>query len=215
MLTIWGRATSSNVQAVMWCVGELGLAHTRHDVGHLHGGLDSAAFARLNPNRQIPVIQDGGDAPIWETGAILRYLAARYGADPFWPADPAIRAQVDKWAEWGKLNAEERFTGPVFWRVVRTPPDQQDIHAIRAAVDRLETSLAVADDQLSRHAFLAGDHVTLADIQLGHILWRYYDIDITRRDLPNLAAYHDRLKTRPAYRRHVMVDYEILRGSRL
>lgn len=215
MLTIWGRATSSNVQAVMWCVGELGLDHIRHDVGHLHGGLDSTEFARLNPNRQIPVIRDGNDPPIWETGAILRYLAARHGSETFWPSDPAARAQIDKWAEWGKLNAEDRFTGPVFWRVVRTPPDQQDPTAIRAALDRLEHYLAIADDQLAHTTFLAGDHLTLADIQLGHILWRYYDIDITRRALPSLAAYHDRLKTRPAYRTHVMVSYDILRGSLL
>ena len=215
MLTIWGRATSSNVQAVMWCVGELGLAHIRHDVGHLHGGLDSAAFGRLNPNRQIPVIRDGDDPPIWETGAILRYLASRYGSNAFWPADPAARARVDKWAEWGKLNAEERFTGPVFWRGIRTLPDRQDPAAIRTAVAELEHYLAIADDRLARHPFLAGAAFTLADIQLGHILWRYFDILIDRRPLPHLAAYHDRLMARPAYRAHVMVDYEILRGSLL
>jgi len=215
MLTIWGRATSSNVQAVMWCVGELGLDHIRHDIGHIHGGLDSDEFAHLNPNRQIPVIRDHDNPPIWETGAILRYLAARYGSEVFWPSDPAPRAQVDKWTEWGKLNAEDRFTGPVFWRVVRTPPDRQDPAAIREAVDRLERSLAIADTQLAQHPFLAGDHFTPADIQLGHILWRYYDIDIDRRPLPHLAAYHERLMTRPAYQTHVMIGYEILRGSLL
>ena len=215
MLTIWGRATSSNVQAVMWCVGELDLDHIRHDVGHPHGGLDTDDFASLNPNRQIPVVRDGNDPPIWETGAILRYLAACYGSNSFWPSDPVARAQIDKWAEWGKLNAEERFTGPVFWRVVRTPPDQQDPAAIRAAVTTLEHYLAIADDQLAQHPFIAGAHFTPADIQLGHILWRYFDIDIDRRPLPHLAAYHDRLITRPAYQTHVMVDYEILRGSLL
>ena len=85
MLTIWGRKTSSNVQALMWCVGELNLPHIRHDAGHRYGGLDTPEFGRLNPNRTIPVLQDGSNPPIWETGAILRYLVARYGKDSFWP----------------------------------------------------------------------------------------------------------------------------------
>ena len=41
MLTIWGRKTSSNVQALMWCVGEFGLDYLRFDVGHHYGGTDS------------------------------------------------------------------------------------------------------------------------------------------------------------------------------
>ncbi|MGA2486061.1 MAG: glutathione S-transferase N-terminal domain-containing protein, partial [Roseiarcus sp.] len=99
MLTIWGRKTSSNVQAAMWCVGELGLAYRRHDIGHAYGGNRTPEFLAMNPNGLIPVLRDGDDEPIWETGAILRYLGAKYGDDPFWPRDPAARAQVDKWAE--------------------------------------------------------------------------------------------------------------------
>ncbi|SLN57929.1 Glutathione S-transferase GstB [Falsiruegeria litorea R37] len=211
MLTIWGRKTSSNVQALMWCVGEIGLSFTRHDVGHLHGGLDTDAFGALNPNRTVPVLQDGEDAPIWETGAILRYLATRYAKDGFWPQDPARRAQVDKWAEWAKINVAMEFTGPVFWQRVRTAPWGQNPKAIAAAVQTLETKLALADGQLEKHAFLVGTTLTLADIQLGHILFRYYDIDIERAKLPNLRRYYDALSERPAYREHVMVSYDALR----
>lgn len=70
MLTIWGRKTSSNVQALMWCVGELGLDYLRFDVGHRYGGTDSEAFYQLNPNRTVPVLQDDENPPLWETGAI-------------------------------------------------------------------------------------------------------------------------------------------------
>ena len=59
MLTIWGRKTSSNVQALMWCVGELGLAYERHDVGHKYGGNDTGAFLQMNPNGTVPVLRDG------------------------------------------------------------------------------------------------------------------------------------------------------------
>lgn len=102
MLTIWGRKTSSNVQALMWCVGELGLDYLRFDVGHRYGGTDSEAFYQLNPNRTVPVLQDDENPPLWETGAILRYLASRYADDAFWPGELLARTEVDRWAEWSK-----------------------------------------------------------------------------------------------------------------
>ncbi|MDP2738966.1 MAG: glutathione S-transferase family protein [Pseudorhodobacter sp.] len=212
MLTIWGRRSSSNVQALMWCVGELGLAHTRHDVGHVHGGTDTAEFIAMNPNRTVPVLRDGDGPALWETGAILRYLANRYGSAPFWPEELGARTEVDRWAEWAKINVALGFTAPVFWRVVRTPAARRDPDAIRAAVTALEAKLVIAEQRLAQHDFLVGPAFTLADIQFGHLLYRYYDIDITRGDHPALAAYYARLSDRPAFREHVMVSYDELRA---
>ena len=212
MLTIWGRKTSSNVQALMWCVGELGLAHERHDVGHLHGGTDTPEFIAMNPNRTVPVLRDGDNPPLWETGCILRYLAARYGGGgAFWPDDLLARAEVDRWAEWSKINTALGFTGPVFWRVERTRRAKRDPAAIARAVKALEEKLAIAEARLARHAHLAGDDFTLADIQFGHVLYRYFNIEIERAPLPALAAYFERLTARPAYREHVMLSWDELR----
>lgn len=211
MLTIWGRKTSSNVQALMWCVGELGLDYLRFDVGHRYGGTDSEAFYQLNPNRTVPVLQDGDNPPLWETGAILRYLASRYADDTFWPGDLLARTEVDRWAEWSKQNIALGFTAPVFWRVVRTPAAERDPQAIAAAVTALEQKLAIAEARLAGSRYLVGDTFTLADIQFGHVQYRYFAIDITRRPLPHLAAYYARLTARPAFRQHVMVSYDELK----
>ena len=211
MLTIWGRKTSSNVQALMWCIGELGLDYLRFDVGHRYGGTDGEAFYQLNPNRTVPVLQDGDNPPLWETGAILRYLASRYADDAFWPGDLLARTEVDRWAEWSKQNIALGFTAPVFWRVVRTPAAERDPQAIAAAVKALEQKLAIAEARLAGSRYLVGDTFTLADIQFGHVLYRYFAIDITRRPLPHLAAYYARLTARPAFRRHVMVSYDELK----
>ncbi len=210
MITVWGRATSSNVQAVMWCLAELGLEPVRHDAGHVHGGLDTPDFLAMNPNGTIPVLRDGTGDAIWETGAILRYLAACYGDAHFWPADPAARAQVDKWAEWAKINVVTGFVRPVFWRVAKTAPADRDPVAIAAALRALDRFLAVAEDRLAAHDFLAGESFTPADIQFGHVLWRYYDIDIPRGDFPAIRRYYERLAARPAYRAHVMIPYDSL-----
>lgn len=209
MLDIWGRRTSSNVQAVMWCVAELGLNHRRHDIGHRFGGLNSPEFLALNPNGTIPVIREDGGAPIWETGAILRYLATHYGAPTFWPSDLVARTTVDQWAEWAKLNIAMQFTVPIFWQVVRTR--QPDPDAVAQAVQQLGQKLLIAEERLGRQAYLAGDSFTLADIQFGHVLYRYFSIDITRPDLPQLERYYRTLESRPAFREHVMVSFEELR----
>ncbi|WP_159592122.1 glutathione S-transferase family protein [Chelativorans xinjiangense] len=211
MLTVWGRRNSSNVQALMWCIGELGLTFERHDIGHKYGGNDTPQFLAMNPNGTVPVLQDGDDEPIWETGAILRYLANRYGDAPFWPKDIHARTQIDKWAEWAKINIAINFSGPIFWRVVRTAPKDRDERAIREAIETLGRKLDIAEARLARHAFLSGDEFTLADIQLGHVLYRYFDIAIDRPEHPAVRRYYDRLTMRPAFREHVMVSYEDLR----
>lgn len=210
-MVVWGRKTSSNVQALMWCIGELGLSYERHDAGHKYGGTDTPAFLAMNPNGTVPVLRDGDSEPLWETGAILRYLAGRYGSSPFWPAEGPARACIDKWAEWSKINVALGFTVPIFWKVVRTPPTEQDPAAIIQAVAKLDKLFDIAEARLSLGAFLAGNDFTLADIQFGHILFRYFDIPISRKDRPTLRRYYEALASRPAFREHVMISYEDLR----
>lgn len=212
MLTVYGRATSSNVQALLWGLEEFGLSYTRIDCGEAFGGLDTPDFVAMNPHGRIPVLVVEG-TPIWETAAILRYLADAHGADSFWPRDPLARAQVDMWAEWAKLSVAGAFTGPVFWRNTRTAPDRRDTALIRRNLERFERALAVAEPRLATHAWLCGDSLTLADIQFGHVLYRYFDTDLMRRDLPALGGYYARLTERPAYRRAVMVSYDMLRNT--
>ncbi|MDH3265204.1 MAG: glutathione S-transferase N-terminal domain-containing protein, partial [Paracoccaceae bacterium] len=141
MITVHGRATSSNVQAVMWGIGELGLSHDRLDCGHCHGGLDTAGFRAMNPHGLIPVIRDG-NLVVWESAAILRYLAARYGdGGAFWPDKPAARARIDMWAERGKTSFSTEFTVPIFWARVRTPARERDEAALAVALARFEKRL--------------------------------------------------------------------------
>ncbi len=211
-MDLYGRITSSNVQVVRWCLAELGVSYTRHDVGGKFGGLDTPEYRALNPNGKIPCLVVQGNA-IFESSAILRYLASRYGHAPFWPQDPLPRAQIDKWAEWSKRSVADLFTGPIFWRVVRTPKARHDQPAIDSAVSELEAELKVADTQLATNTYLAGTHFTLADIVLGHVLFRYYDIKITRAELPNLRRYYDQLTERQAYKDTVMISYEDLRDT--
>lgn len=211
MLTVWGRRSSSNVQTVLWCIAELGLACERIDAGHRYGVNDKPEFLAMNPNGTVPVLRDGDSAPLWESAAIVRYLAGRYGGAPFWPAEGMARAQVDKWAEWAKLNVSMPFTMGVFWKVVRTAPAARDHRAIGEAVARLDRFLDIAEARLAGAAYLAGEDFSVADIQFGGVLYRYFDVEIARPGRAALGRYYARLQERPAYREHVMVPYGELR----
>jgi glutathione S-transferase len=210
MITVYGYRPSSNVQVVMWCIGELGLPHRFVERGHGFGGLDTPEFRAMNPHGLVPVIRDG-DVVIWESCAILRYLAARYGSDAFWPQDPAARSQVDMWAEWGKGTLRMDFTGPIFWARVRTPAARRDERALTASLARFDRDLAVLAAQVGAGPYVLGEDFTVADILVGHQLYRYFTIDIPRADRPGITAYYARLCTRPAFAEHVMVSYDSLR----
>lgn len=213
MIKVWGRKSSSNVQVVMWCLAELDLDYSRLDAGFTYGLVDTPEYRAMNPNGRVPTLQDGSNTPIWESGAILRYLANQYGDDPFWPSDPVERVNVDQWAEWAKINVALEFTSPVFWQVVRTPRARRDQAAIDAAVSYLTGNLVIADEQLRKNVYLAGNEFSLADLQFAHCLYRYYDINIERKSLPNLERYYSLISERIAFQQHVQVSYEELRDT--
>jgi glutathione S-transferase len=95
MLTIWGRPNSSYVAKVMWAVAELGAPCHRIDIGGSFGGTREPAYLKLNPNGTIPTLEDDGFV-LWESNAIVRYLAARYGEGTLCPVDARARADADR-----------------------------------------------------------------------------------------------------------------------
>jgi glutathione S-transferase len=212
MIEIWGRNTSSNVQLVMWAVAELGLEHQRIDRGGTFGGLNDPEYRKLNPHGLIPTIRDG-DHVVWESAAILRYLAARYGSETFWPGDPAQRAPLDMWAEWIKTSFAPTLINRVFWQLIRTPPAERDQAVISEGVARLKHLAVLLDARLDPGPYLNGAQPCFADIMIGHTLYRYFTVDFERADTPNLERYYRRLQESPAYRNHVMVSYESLRAK--
>lgn len=211
MITVWGRTTSSNVQIVAWALNEIGLQYERHDVGGQFGGTDTPEYSRMNPNRLVPVLQDG-DLTLWESAAIVRYLGAKYGNEQFWPTDPGRRAAVDKWAEWIKTTFGPPFLTGVFWQLLKKPEDR-DLPALQGSVERVSKLALMLDQRLGEGRYLGGHDICFADIIVGTLLFRYFTLDFERPDASNLQAYYKRLTERPAYAEHVMVSYESLRSK--
>jgi glutathione S-transferase len=211
MLKVWGRRSSFNVQKVMWLVGELGLAHEHIDAGGRAGGLDAPAFLAMNPHGRVPVIADG-DAVVWESHAILRYLAARHGAGRFWSDEPVARASVDGWMDWSQTALQPDFLTGVFWGFYRTPADKRNWPAINAALARCARDFARLEALLEGRAFLLGETLSLADITAGTSLYRYYELEIERPKLPQVERWYRTQQEREAYRTHIMIPFGELFG---
>lgn len=209
-IKIWGRRSAFNVQKALWMLGELDLAHEHIDVGGRAGGLKTPEFLAINPTGRIPVLEDGG-LVIWESHAILRYLAAEYGSGTLWPESPAERSEADRWMDWAQTALQVAFMD-LFWGFYRTPEDDRDEAVIERASLRCDRLFALLDTHLESRPWLAGDTFTMADIPAGATLYRYYEMDIHRGILPCVEAWYDRLKDRPAFRTHVMVPFDDLKG---
>lgn len=200
MLTIWGRLNSHNVKKVAWFAREIGLPHVRHDVGGRFG-MD-AAYRALNPNALIPTIEDEGII-LWESNAILRYMAARHAPDVFWPKDPAIRAVGDKWMDWHFGFAD--LQRDAFLNLVRRQPEDRDMAAVAASALACGKAMAIVEDALGRSPWLSGDKFGIGDIPMGVYAHTWFTLAIERPDTPSIRRWYDRLATRPAYAETVMI----------
>ena len=203
MLRIWGRRNSVNVKKALWCLEELGLAYERIDAGLQHGVVDTPEYRRLNPNGVVPTIEDDG-LVLWESNAIVRYLAAKHGAGTLWPEDLRVRADADRWMDWAGVTLGPAMRN-AFWGLIRTPEAERDERTIAQSIARSRELVAIADAALAARPYIAGDTFTMGDIPLGCHAHNWMALPIERPPLPHLEAWYRRLATRPAYRKVVML----------
>ena len=203
MIEIWGRKNSSNVIPVMWALGELGIEHVRHNVGGSFGGLDTPEYGAKNPNRLVPTLEVDGFV-LWESNAIVRYLSRKHGGGTLCPGDEQGCAIADQWMDWAKTTLNPVFF-PIFWGLIRTPEADQDHDRIRQCALQTGKKLEVVERRLEQSEYLAGDGLTMGDLPLGALIYRYFNLDIERPSLPALEAWYGRLCERPAYRQHAMI----------
>jgi glutathione S-transferase len=199
MLTIWGRLNSHNVKKVAWLAEEIGLDYMRHDVGGQFG-MDEA-YRALNPNALIPTIEDDG-LVLWESNAILRYLAARY-APTLWPDDLKQRAAADKWMDWQFAFADAQRD--VFLMLVRKPKYEHDLDVIAKGAQATGRLMAMLEAVLAIQPWLTSDSFGIADIPMGTYAHSWFTLDMPRPDMPHVQRWYEALQIRPGYSANVMI----------
>ena len=202
MLKIWGRTTSINVQKAMWAVGELKLPHERIDVGGSFGKNNEPAYLAMNPNGLVPTLEEDGFV-LWESNSIVRYLAAKYGAGMLEPADLRVRASASRWMDW-QLTVCAPTIHPIFWGLIRTPPEKRDHAAIEAGKVKTIAAMKILDAQLAKTAFVAGDALSMGDIPVALMAYRFRRLVPERPPLDHLERWFAAIEQRPAFKEHVL-----------
>jgi glutathione S-transferase len=202
VIKIWGRNTSSNVQKVMWAVGEIGLPHERIDIGGSFGKNREAEYLAMNPNGLVPTLQEEDGFLLWESNSIVRYLAAKHKATVLEPTDLKTRALASKWMDWQLSVAGPAIT-PVFWGLIRTPPEKRDHAAIDDGKKKTIVAMQMMDEQLAKTAYLAGDAFSYGDIPVGIMTYRYRQLIPERPAQKNLERWYAAISGRRAFKDQV------------
>jgi len=199
-MILWGRASSVNVQKVLWALEERELPYDHKIVGGIFGGNSDPEFTALTPVRRVPVLQDG-DVTLWESHAILRYLAMG-------PVSPI----ADMWMEFGSTTLQPPFLG-LFWQQVRTRKTAQDTATLKKHIKSLYAALGILETGLADgRTYLAGDDFSMADIAIGSLFHRIMDLHPTILDtLPVVGEWHANIAVRAGYRKWVATSFEELR----
>lgn len=201
MLKIWGRLSSVNVQKVIWCADELGIGYQRIEAGGKHGIVSTPDYLSLNPNALIPVIEDNGFV-LYESNAIVRYLAALHGEGSLWSVDHQLRAAADLWMDW-QTTMFNPAIGPAFWQLIRTAPEKRDAAVIETARANAEKYLAVLDAHLAVHSFVAGASFTMGDIPVGCSVDRWMKLPLARESHLHVERWYASLRSRNGARQVV------------
>ena len=203
MLKIWGRKNSINVQKVLWTCGELALPIERIDAGMAFGVNNTPEYKAMNPNGLVPLMDHDGFI-LWESHAIVRYLARFNGPGALLPADARAAADADRWMEWYSTTLWLNLR-PVFWNLVRTPPEKRDMPLVESSRKQMAAHLEIVDAQLAEQDYMAGKTFSMGDIPMGVAAYRWYNMAIERPALKHLDAWYARICTRPAFREHCML----------
>jgi glutathione S-transferase len=198
MLKIWGRLSSVNVQKVVWCCDELGLAYERVDAGGKFGINNTPEYLAKNPNGLVPTVEEDGFV-LYESNAIVRWLSARDAEARLWPRAERERADIDRWMEWQSTSYTPAMTA-IFWQLIRTPEAERDAKAIEVSREKSERLSGILDAHLGGRQYLAGERFSAADIVVGCAVHRWLNLPVARDSRPNLERYYRALKARPASR---------------
>ena len=195
-LQIWGRMSSINVKKVVWTAREVGLDFERHEAGGVYGVVKTTAYVALNPNSQIPVLQDG-DYVLWESNVITRYLSAKHSLGHLYPDNLQERFDAERWMEWQQTSVNPASRNG-FWHLIRLPVDERDPALVVQSNAAVELLMATLDDHLATRRFMVGERFSMADIPLGCEVQRWFGLPQSRAARPHMERWFATLLARPA-----------------
>ena len=224
MIRLWGRPTSTNTQRVLWTLAELGLAcdftlasGTTGPEGYVwqghapYGLVDTPAYRAMNPNGTIPVLDDDGFV-IWESIAIVQYLARKYAPERLLGGSAEAFARAFQWMAWANHALEPTMHTLIMHRE-RLPLEKRSEDAVEAARQDTLKKLAILDARLTQVPYLAGAAFSIGDIPAGIAVQRFRHFGLPQPAFAAVDAWMARLAARPAFQAHVAPRANHLRNG--
>ena len=203
MTKIWSRRSSSNAQKVYWALAELNVPHEAINAGGDYGIVNAPEYQRKNPNGLVPTLEEDDGFVLFESNAIVRYLADQHGRGTLQPENPRQRARSDSFTDWTSTTLEPPIGGLWVRRVLKR--QRPDLPPDDVLIANAGKALQILSDALSPEGYLLGPTLTIGDIPLGVLVNRWFKLPLeVRPDLPRIKRYHELLSTRPAYQKHVI-----------
>jgi glutathione S-transferase len=202
VIKVWGRKTSANVQKVMWAIGEIGLPHERIDIAGPFGKNREPAYLAMNPNGLVPTLEEDDGFLLWESNAIVRYLAAKHRADMLEPADLHARALANQWMDW-QLSVAGPAIADAFIGLIRTPPEKRNYAAIEESKTKTTAAMTIFDAHLAKTRHVAGDDFSYGDIPVAIMVYRYRQLVPQRPQLREMERWYAEVSARQAFKDHV------------
>ena len=194
MIRILGRATSGNVQKVLFFLEEIGMKYVREDYGRQFNNTNTDAYRKMNPNMKVPTLIDG-DVVSWESNTILRYLAATY-APQLTGGTPAEKTQVERWMDWMLASLNAPYLA--IFKDAKKPAAERSADFAAQSAD-LVAQLKILDGHIAGKEFFALDRLTIADIALASVVKRCLEFPIERPGLPEIERWMKAMDARPAF----------------
>ena len=162
MLKVYGDYNSGNCYKIKLMLHLLGLEYEWQSVDILNGETETPAFLAKNPNGKVPVLELEDGTCLWESNAILNYLA---DGSEFLPTEPRLRTQVLQWQFFEQYSHEPYIAVARFIQFYLGLP-QARVEEYRALQKRGYKALDVMEQQLARTPYLVGEHYSIADVTL-------------------------------------------------
>ncbi len=194
MLKVLGRQTSINARKVLWALDELGEPYEQQDWGLPLRDPHVPEFLALNPNGMVPVLIEADGTALWESNAILVYLAQTRGR--LLPEDRAGLGRALQWLGWQATDLNFAWKG--VQGLIRNGADAAD-PALHEAKALWRAKMEILEGELGKgEEFIAPGGFSIADIALGLSCHRWFKAPLERPHLPFVDAYYARLLEREA-----------------
>jgi glutathione S-transferase len=200
-MKLYSMQPSNNCRRVNAVIAHLGLDVEIIEPSIMTGDLKKPDFLALNPNAKVPTLVDG-DFKLWESRAIMQYLAAKKPGNDLWPSDPKLQADILRWQYWEAAHltrgttpfAFEKLFKPMFMK------QQPDAAALAAGEKEFHTFAPVLNAHLENRKFLVGEKLTLADFSVGGCFSFAEPSGLPWNDYTHIRAWWARLNEIPAWK---------------